>query len=130
LPHPGPSWTRHQEFSAIAQTFQRVIYELYASDEHGQIGLVFTQFQMQPTRKNVITMNRGQAENMYPNVPEGATVYPINGTYIKCVQDASIAVRTVWKTDYVCMKDKFGDWSCPADSTPERLEYQLIQKTQ
>ena len=129
-PTQVPAGTVSRSSPPSPQTFQRVIYDFYASDEHGQLGLVFTQFQMQPTRKNIITMNAGMAEKMYPNVPEGATVYPIKGTYIKCVQDAWLAVRTVWKTDYVCMKDKFGDWSCPADSTPERLEYKLIQKKQ
>lgn len=129
-PTQVPTGTVSRSSPPSPQTFQRVIYDFYASDEHGQLGLVFTQFQMQPTRKNIITMNAGMAEKMYPNVPEGTTVYPIKATYTSCVQDAWLAVRTVWKTDYVCMKDKFGDWSCPADSTPERLEYKLIQKKQ
>jgi tetratricopeptide (TPR) repeat protein len=75
-----------------------------------------------------IVSNGGQAEKQHANVPEGATIYPIKTIYTKCVQDASLAVQTVWKADYVCMKDKFGDWSCPTDSTAERLEYKLIQK--
>ena len=127
-PTQVPPGTVTRSSPPSAQTFQRAIFDKVSYDERGQVGLVFTKFDMQPTRKNIIIMNRGLAEKLYPNVPEGAIVYPIKTTYVYCVQEASLSVRTVWKTDYTCMKDKFNDWSCPADSTPERLEYKVTQK--
>jgi hypothetical protein len=127
-PTQVPPGTVTRSSPPSAQTFQRAIFDMVSYNERGQVGLVFTKFDMQPTRKNIIIMNRGLAEKLYPNVPEGAIVYPIKTTYVYCVQDASLSVRTAWKTDYTCMKDKFNDWSCPADSTPERLEYKVTQK--
>ena len=129
-PTQVPPGTVSRSSPPSAQTFQRLIFDDVSFDERSQVGLVFTQFNMGSTRKNAIVSNGGQAEKQHANVPESTTIYPIKTIYTKCVQDASLAVRTVWKADYVCMKDKFGDWSCPADSTPERLEYKLIQKTQ
>ena len=127
-PTQVPLGTVSRSSPPSAQTFQRLIFDDVSFDERSQVGLVFTQFNMGSAQKNTIVSNGGQAEKQHANVPEGTTIYPIKTTYTKCVQDASLAVRTVWKADYVCMKDKFGDWSCPADSTAERLEYQLIQK--
>lgn len=129
-PTTAPPGTVTRTSPPTAQTFQRLIFDDVSFDERGQVGLVFTQFDMGTPRKNTIVQNGGLSEKQHPNVPEGATTYPVKTTYVYCVQDAYLSVRTVWKTDYVCMKDKFDDWSCPADSTPERLEYKLTQKQQ
>jgi len=127
-PTQVPPGTVTRSSPASAETFRRLIFDDVSFDERGQVGLIFTQFDMGPARKNTIVMNGGLSEKAHPNVPEGATTYPIKTTYVYCVQDAYLSVRTVWKTDYICMKDKFDDWSCPADSTPERLEYKLTNK--
>ena len=127
-PTTVPPGTVTRTSPPTAQTFQRLIFDDVSFDEHAQVGLVFTQFEMGPLRKNTIVLNGGLSEKQHPNVPEGATIYPIKTTYVYCVQDAWFAIRSVWKTDYACMKDKFNDWSCPADSVPDRLETQTIKK--
>ncbi|HEX9199040.1 MAG TPA: tetratricopeptide repeat protein [Acidobacteriaceae bacterium] len=127
-PTTSPPGTVTRSSPPTAQTFQRAIFDIVSYDERGQVGLVFTQFDMQPTRKNTIVMNGGLSEKEYLNVPNGTVAYPIKTTYVYCVQDKWLSVRTVWKVDYVCMKDKFGDWSCPVDSTRERLDYKVTNK--
>jgi len=125
---PGGTVTRSSP--PTAQTFQRVIYNMYAVSKDGQWGMTFTRFDIGPPLKNsVISNGMGGVELAHPKAPQGTTVYPITSEYVRCVNvDASYDERTIVDVNWACMKNNDGDWDCPTYSTAEVIKRERVPK--
>lgn len=122
-----PAGTISKTAAPSAQLFKRVIYEQMAAVEKARLGLQFTTFQMGTPFKNVMTGR----DLLKTFVPENAMFYPIK-TQFKTCKEGSLDYNflRVIKENFGCYKDRFGDWVCGADSTPEFLESQDVPKKQ
>ncbi len=124
----APAGTISKTATPSAQLFKRVIYEQMAAIEKARLGLQFTTFQMGTPFKNVMT-GRGLLKDA---VPQNAMFYPIKTQFKECreVPNGDYNRFRVTKENFGCYKDRFGDWVCGTDSTPEFLEQQDVPKTQ
>ena len=123
----APAGTSADDAAPSAQLFKRVIYERLTAAEKASMGLQFTTFQMGTPFKNVMT-GRGLLKDA---VPEDAMFYPIKTQYTTCKEGGGdYNYRRVTKENFGCYKNRFGEWMCGTDSTPEFLEQQDVPKDQ
>jgi hypothetical protein len=130
----APAGTVSKTSTPSAQLFKRVVYERmaeYVKTQYGakvQFGLQFTTFQLGTPFKNVMT-GKGLLRD---SVPQNAMFYPVKAQYKECreVPNGDYNRYRVTRMNFGCYKDRFGDWVCGTDSTPEFLEQQDVPKKQ
>ncbi len=120
-----PAGTVSRTAGPSAQLFKRVLYEENAAVEKTKIGMVFTMFQMGAPFKNLLTRNG----LMNGAAPQNAMIYTMKTQYRIC-KDFSPEYNslTVIQEDFVCFKDRNGDWVCGPNSVPKFLEDQSVPK--
>ena len=88
-----------------------------------QVGVMFLEFQMNTPFVNSARFDGlTGSTRLHDGAPVGATIYPVNTTYIHCARYRGTTERRVSQQNFKCFQDKFNDWTCSVDSYAVNLE--------
>ena len=116
---------------ASAQLFKRVIYETMAFDGNSsrgpkKLGLTFVEFEMGKAFRNTLTNNRIGDRRLHDGAPVGAIIHPVKTKYMRCELYDTYIRGYVRQHNFVCFKDRRGDWVCEFDGGFKTLETKEI----
>jgi hypothetical protein len=114
---------------ASEAVFSRVIYDFFGSTVDGslsaplKVGVTFRELAVAPSINNKVVVDPATgAHRLDDGAPVNATLYPVKAIYVYCRAFRNSIEREVVQQNFVCFKDKFGDWTCPTDSFRKVLE--------
>ena len=117
--------------TASPQLFKRVIYETMAFDGNSsrgpkKLGLTFVEFEMGKAFRNTLTNNRIGDRRLHDGAPVGAIIHPVKTKYVRCELYDTYIRGYVRQHNFVCFKDRRGDWVCEFDGGFKTLETKEI----
>jgi hypothetical protein len=120
-----PAVTPNTKFSE--QLIKSVLYERYSFEANAgglsspeKIGVSVLNIQTGKPYTNTVTVIPGRgAQRKQDGAPPNATIYPFTAKYIVCKKYSKETVRTQYESNFVCFKDRTGNWNCPVDGVPK-----------